>query len=132
MNLHEYQGKEVLAGFGVTIQRGIVAKTAAEAVAAGKQLTETTGTQWHIVKAQIHAAFEFSRCFFPSGVRCISTPLPSLGFFILFINPLSSIAFNNLDKLVGSIPILGPKLVEGVPSESMLNNANPIAMVESN
>ena len=55
MNLHEYQGKEVLAGFGVTIQRGIVAKTAAEAVAAGKQLTETTGTQWHIVKAQIHA-----------------------------------------------------------------------------
>ena len=55
MNLHEYQWKEVLAGFGVTIQRGIVAKTAAEAVAAGKQLTETTGTQWHIVKAQIHA-----------------------------------------------------------------------------
>jgi succinyl-CoA synthetase beta subunit len=55
MNLHEYQGKEVLAGFGVTIQRGIVAKTAAEAVAAGKQLTETTGTDWHIVKAQIHA-----------------------------------------------------------------------------
>ncbi|MBT6160718.1 MAG: ADP-forming succinate--CoA ligase subunit beta [Flavobacteriaceae bacterium] len=55
MNLHEYQGKEVLAGFGVTVQRGIVAKTAAEAVAAGKQLTETTGTAWHVVKAQIHA-----------------------------------------------------------------------------
>ena len=55
MNLHEYQGKEVLAGFGVTIQRGIVAKTAAGAVAAGKKLTETTGTEWHIVKAQIHA-----------------------------------------------------------------------------
>ncbi len=55
MNLHEYQGKEVLAGFGVTVQRGIVAKTAAEAVAAAKQLTETTGTAWHVVKAQIHA-----------------------------------------------------------------------------
>ena len=55
MNLHEYQGKEVLAGFGVTIQRGIVAKTPAEAVAAGKKLTETTGSEWHVVKAQIHA-----------------------------------------------------------------------------
>ena len=55
MNLHEYQGKEMLSGFGVAIQRGIVAKTAAEAVAAAKQLTETTGTDWHVVKAQIHA-----------------------------------------------------------------------------
>jgi succinyl-CoA synthetase beta subunit len=55
MNLHEYQGKEVLAGFGVTIQRGIIAKTPAEAVAAGKKLTETTGSEWHVVKAQIHA-----------------------------------------------------------------------------
>ncbi|MCH1432688.1 MAG: ADP-forming succinate--CoA ligase subunit beta [Flavobacteriaceae bacterium] len=55
MNLHEYQGKEMLSGFGVAIQRGIVAKTVAEAVAAAKQLTETTGTDWHVVKAQIHA-----------------------------------------------------------------------------
>jgi succinyl-CoA synthetase beta subunit len=55
MNLHEYQGKEMLSGFGVAIQRGIVAKTAIEAVAAAKQLTETTGTDWHVVKAQIHA-----------------------------------------------------------------------------
>ena len=55
MNLHEYQGKEMLAGFGVAIQRGIVAKTATEAVAAAKQVTETTGTDWHVIKAQIHA-----------------------------------------------------------------------------
>ena len=55
MNLHEYQGKEMLSSFGVAIQRGIVAKTATEAVAAAKQLTETTGTSWHVVKAQIHA-----------------------------------------------------------------------------
>jgi succinyl-CoA synthetase beta subunit len=55
MNLHEYQGKELLASFGVTVQRGIVAKTAEEAVAAGKELMETTGTSWHVVKAQIHA-----------------------------------------------------------------------------
>ena len=55
MNLHEYQGKNMLAGFGVAIQRGIVAKTAVEAVDAAKQLTKNTGTQWHVIKAQIHA-----------------------------------------------------------------------------
>jgi len=55
MNLHEYQGKELLSSFGVAIQRGIVAKTAAEAVDAAKKITETTGTDWHVVKAQIHA-----------------------------------------------------------------------------
>jgi len=37
MNLHEYQGKELLSSFGVAIQRGIVAKTAAEAVDAAKK-----------------------------------------------------------------------------------------------
>ena len=55
MNLHEYQGKEILSGFGVRIQRGIVAQNAHEAVAAAKQLTEETGTGWHVIKAQIHA-----------------------------------------------------------------------------
>ncbi len=55
MNLHEYQGKELLASYGVTIQRGIVANTPEEAVAAAKKLTEDTGTGWHVVKAQIHA-----------------------------------------------------------------------------
>ena len=55
MNLHEYQGKEMSASFGVAIQRGIVAQTADEAVEAAKQLTETTGTAWHVIKAQIHA-----------------------------------------------------------------------------
>ncbi|KAA3624868.1 MAG: ADP-forming succinate--CoA ligase subunit beta [Flavobacterium sp.] len=55
MNLHEYQGKEILHSFGVEIQRGIVASTAAEAVAAAKKLTEDTGTGWHVIKAQVHA-----------------------------------------------------------------------------
>jgi len=55
MNLHEYQGKEMLNSFGVEIQRGIVANTPAEAVAAAKKLTEDTGTGWHVIKAQIHA-----------------------------------------------------------------------------
>jgi succinyl-CoA synthetase beta subunit len=55
MNLHEYQGKEILSSFGVRIQRGIVAHNANEAVAAAKQLTQETGTGWHVIKAQIHA-----------------------------------------------------------------------------
>jgi succinyl-CoA synthetase beta subunit len=55
MNLHEYQGKEILAGFGVAVQRGLVATTPEEAVEAGRKLTEQTGTSWHVVKAQIHA-----------------------------------------------------------------------------
>ena len=55
MNLHEYQGKEILNSFGVRIQRGIVASTPTEAVAAAKKLTEDTGTGWHVVKAQVHA-----------------------------------------------------------------------------
>ncbi len=55
MNLHEYQGKDILSSFGVRIQRGIVAQNAQEAVAAAKQLTDETGTSWHVIKAQVHA-----------------------------------------------------------------------------
>ena len=55
MNLHEYQGKEILAEYGVAIQRGIIAKTSDEAVQAAKELTDQTGTDWHVIKAQIHA-----------------------------------------------------------------------------
>ena len=55
MNLHEYQGKEILSTFGVKIQKGIVVSSALEAVAAAKKLTEETGTGWHVIKAQVHA-----------------------------------------------------------------------------
>lgn len=55
MNLHEYQGKEILASYGVGVQLGIVANNKDEAVSAAKQLTEDTGTSWHVIKAQIHA-----------------------------------------------------------------------------
>lgn len=55
MNLHEYQAKELLSKFGVRIQRGLVAQTAEEAVEKAKQLTEETGTGWHVIKAQVHA-----------------------------------------------------------------------------
>ncbi|MCM8570602.1 ADP-forming succinate--CoA ligase subunit beta [Gramella jeungdoensis] len=55
MNIHEYQGKEILSSFGVRIQRGTVARNAKEAVDAAKELTEQTGTGWHVIKAQVHA-----------------------------------------------------------------------------
>ena len=55
MNLHEYQGKELLASYGVAIQQGIAVDTPQEAVEAAKKLTEETGTSWWVIKAQIHA-----------------------------------------------------------------------------
>tara|TARA_B100000614_G_scaffold132526_1_gene118119 strand:- start:607 stop:1797 length:1191 start_codon:yes stop_codon:yes gene_type:complete len=55
MNLHEYQGKELLSSFGVRIQRGIVASTSEEAVKAAEKLNQETGTSWWVIKAQIHA-----------------------------------------------------------------------------
>lgn len=55
MNLHEYQGKELLKSYGVKIQEGIVAETDAEAVAAAKKLKELYNSDWCVIKAQIHA-----------------------------------------------------------------------------
>lgn len=55
MNIHEYQGKEILKRYGVAIQRGIVADTFDSAVAAAKELQAETGTKWFVVKSQIHA-----------------------------------------------------------------------------
>ncbi|WP_303848458.1 ADP-forming succinate--CoA ligase subunit beta [Apibacter mensalis] len=55
MNLHEYQGKEILSSFGVRVQRGIVATTPEKAVEAAKEMNYQTGTKWWVVKAQIHA-----------------------------------------------------------------------------
>jgi succinyl-CoA synthetase beta subunit len=51
MNIHEYQAKEILRGFGVPVPRGIAAFSVEEAVKAAEQLG---GPLW-VVKAQIHA-----------------------------------------------------------------------------
>ncbi|TBL77714.1 ADP-forming succinate--CoA ligase subunit beta [Paenibacillus thalictri] len=51
MNIHEYQGKEVLRQYGVSVPQGKVAFTVDEAVEAAKSL----GTSVVVVKAQIHA-----------------------------------------------------------------------------
>ncbi|MBK8723272.1 MAG: ADP-forming succinate--CoA ligase subunit beta [Saprospiraceae bacterium] len=55
MNLHEYQGKELLKKYGVAIQDGIVATNVEEAVAAYNAVKERTGVPVVVVKAQIHA-----------------------------------------------------------------------------
>jgi succinyl-CoA synthetase beta subunit len=55
MNIHEYQGKEILKKFGVTVQRGIVADTPDTAIQAAKELQSETGTKWFVIKSQIHA-----------------------------------------------------------------------------
>src|SRR5687767_4106039 len=51
MKIHEYQGKELLRKFGVTVPRGIVARSTDEAYSAAQQL----GSDVVVVKAQIHA-----------------------------------------------------------------------------
>ena len=55
MNLHEFQAKEILNGFGVRIQRGYVASTPDIAVEKAKQLNQETGTDFFVIKAQVHA-----------------------------------------------------------------------------
>lgn len=55
MNLHEFQGKSILKSFGVAIQEGKVVDKVEDAVAAAKELSAETGTEWFVVKAQIHA-----------------------------------------------------------------------------
>jgi succinyl-CoA synthetase beta subunit len=55
MNLHEFQGKSILKSYGVAIQEGIVISDVKDAVAAAKKLNEETGSEWFVVKAQIHA-----------------------------------------------------------------------------
>lgn len=55
MNLHEYQGKELLKSYGVAIQEGSVANTVEEAAAAYEAIKTRTGSKFAVVKAQIHA-----------------------------------------------------------------------------
>lgn len=55
MNLHEYQGKSILKGFGVAVPEGIVADSPESAVEAAKAVQKQTGSNLWVVKAQIHA-----------------------------------------------------------------------------
>ncbi len=55
MNVHEYQGKALLKAYNVDIQEGFVAETPEQAVVLAKQLHEKLGSEFYVVKAQIHA-----------------------------------------------------------------------------
>ncbi len=55
MNLHEFQGKQILSGYGVSVPLGIVANSPAEAVEAAKRIQNESGSDKWAVKAQIHA-----------------------------------------------------------------------------
>ena len=55
MNLHEYQAKTILSNFDVPIQRGKVTDNINEVEGVAKSLNHETGTEWFVVKAQIHA-----------------------------------------------------------------------------
>ena len=55
MNLHEYQGKKILAEHGVNVQRGYVISDKNDTLDIANKLIKETGTGWFVVKAQIHA-----------------------------------------------------------------------------
>jgi succinyl-CoA synthetase beta subunit len=55
MNIHEYQGKDILRKFGVAVPRGIVAYSPEEAKTAAEQLFDELNCPVVVVKAQIHA-----------------------------------------------------------------------------
>ncbi len=65
MNLHEYQGKQLFAEYGLPVSKGIAAETAAEAVAAADIIG---GDKW-VVKAQVHAGGRGKA----GGVKLVST-----------------------------------------------------------
>ncbi len=55
MKIHEYQGKQLFAKYGVPIPKGYVAFTVDLAEAEAKRLIAETGSNITVVKAQIHA-----------------------------------------------------------------------------
>jgi len=55
MNIHEYQAKGILKSFGVRVQEGFLAETPEQAVEAAQRLKTDFGSDWAVVKAQIHA-----------------------------------------------------------------------------
>ena len=55
MNLHEYQGKEILEKFNVKVQKGYVADNIEDAVNCAQKIQKETGTGIFVIKAQIHA-----------------------------------------------------------------------------
>ena len=55
MNVHEFQGKSLLKAYNVDIQEGFVAETPEQAVTVAEQLHDKLGSEFFVIKAQIHA-----------------------------------------------------------------------------
>ena len=55
MNIHEYQGKSILRAYDVDIQEGFVAENPKQAVMVAEELAKKFGSEFFVVKAQIHA-----------------------------------------------------------------------------
>ncbi|MDP3002344.1 MAG: ADP-forming succinate--CoA ligase subunit beta [Bacteroidales bacterium] len=55
MNVHEFQGKSLLKAYNVDIQEGFVAETPEQAVTVAEQLRGKFGSEYFVIKAQIHA-----------------------------------------------------------------------------
>ena len=55
MKIHEYQGKQIFAKYGIPVPKGYPAFSTEEAEAAAKRLIDETGMPVVVVKAQIHA-----------------------------------------------------------------------------
>lgn len=55
MNVHEFQGKSLLKVNNVDIQEGFVAETSEQVIMVAEQLREKFGSEFFVVKAQIHA-----------------------------------------------------------------------------
>lgn len=55
MNLHEYQGKEILNRFNIRTQKGFLATTQEEAISNYEKIVAESNSPFAIVKAQIHA-----------------------------------------------------------------------------
>ena len=67
MDIHEYQAKKILAGFGVTIPRGGIAYSPENAENKARELG---GTKW-VVKAQVHSGARGKA----GGIILCDTPL---------------------------------------------------------
>ena len=69
MKIHEYQGKELLRKYGVTVPRGVFCASVDEAVKAAETLggkvwvyqTQFRGSPWYVVLQGDHASLEQAR-----------------------------------------------------------------------
>merc|ERR1712166_532519 len=72
MNLHEYQGKQLFAKFGLPVSQHKVITEAEDAINACRDIG---GTKW-VVKAQVHAGGRGKA----GGVKLINTPEEAVEF----------------------------------------------------